>query len=508
MKPNDFKSLKSQLSSGKIILLLLGSMILFSLMAHAQVSINTDGTSPDPSAMLEVKSANRGLLLPRMSFASRPVTPATGLAIYQLDSGPGIYYYDGSAWQKISLASWDFWTPNGSDIYFISGRVGIGTITPDDHGLNVLNYISGKSAVRGADQSGQTIYAEGQLGVLAPSSLGIPYNVTNIGVLGIKPNNGNNGAAVYGWNNDDNTLNFGGLFYSDGVAAQGTNYGVYAIAEKANLNFAGYFKGRINIEGNSGSASGNDTTSNLVTATVKHTRFSDTRAIYGTSIPKGGYGVGLQGDGGWRGVHGEAFGQEYTGSAVGVYGTASGTAGSRYGIYGYAGGGTTSIGVFGSASGGTTNWGSYFIGSNYMSGDLRIGTTNAATGYILSINGKVACEEVLVQDMTAWPDYVFKPEYKLMSLDKLEQNIKENGHLPGLPSAMEIETNGLHIGSMQKQVVQKVEELTLYAIEQDKLLQEQGTILKEQGVILQELKKEMEKLKAENASLKKLLKNK
>jgi hypothetical protein len=495
MKPNHFQSQKNHLLSSTITMLLIGSMILFSFMTHAQVSINTDGTSPDPSAMLEVKSANRGFLLPRMSFANRPITPATGLAIYQLDSGPGIYYFDGSAWQKISLASWDFWNPNGADIFFNSGRVGIGTNTPDDHGLNVVNYMVGKSAVRGADQFEQTIYAEGQLGVLAPSSLGIPYTVTNIGVLGIKPNNGNNGAAVYGWNNDDNTFNFGGLFYADGTSVSGTNYGVYAIAEKASQNFAGYFRGRVLMDGNSTAVNGNDSLADVLSVRVNHTRSNDTRAIEGISTPQPGYGYGVYAEGGWVGVRGVATSATYLGTSYGVWGSASGSGGTR-------------IGVYGTASSGTTNWAGYFSGSTYISSDLRIGTTSAATGYILSVNGKVACEEVLVQDMTNWPDFVFKPEYKLMSLDRLEQNIKENGHLPGLPSALEIETNGLQIGSMQKQVVQKVEELTLYAIEQDKFLKEQGIVLKEQGAMLQELKKEMDALKAENASLKKLLKNK
>ena len=163
-------------------------------------------------------------------------------------------------------------------------------------------------------------------------------------------------------------------------------------------------------------------------------------------------------------------------------------------VYGEASGSTagTRIGVYGVATGGTANWGSYFVGSNYMSGDLRIGTTTAATGYALSINGKIACTEVLVQDMASWPDYVFKSNYNLMSLDNLEQSIKENGHLPGLPSAQEIETKGLHLGNMQKQVVEKVEELTLYTIEQ--------------GKMLKELKREIDALKAENALLKKAIK--
>lgn len=477
--------------------------VLSSMLTYSQVSINNDGSAPHASAMLEVKSTTRGFLLPRMNLATRPAAPTTGLMIYQLDFGPGIYFYNGAGWDKMSLAAYDFWNPNGSDIYFNAGRVAIGTNVADNNGLNVQNYIIGKGAVRGADQSGSYIYAEGYLGVLVPAPLGVPIAVTNVGVLGIKPNLGSNGAAVYGWNNDGNSMNYGGLFYTDGNYSQGTNYGIYSVAEKSNQNFAGYFRGRVSIDGNTGPSLAADSTQTVLSSRVKHIQYVDTRAVEGISTPKPGYGFGVYGQGGWRGVYGYGDGADYTGTTVGVYGDAYGTAGTRYGIYGIGGGtGTgTRVGVYGYAYGGATNWGSYFVGSNYMSGDLRIGTTTAATGYALSVNGKIACTEVLVQAMASWPDYVFKPEYNLMSLDNLEQNIRENGHLPGLPSAREIETNGLHLGNMQKQVVEKVEELTLYTIEQ-------GKLLKEQGKMLQEFKKEIDVLKAENASLKRSIGNK
>ncbi len=490
MNPTDLQSVKPCFSIHPIQWILTSIIVLFSALSNAQVSINTDGTNPDPSAMLEVKSSNRGLLLPRMNFAARPAAPATGLAIYQLDNGSGIYYYDGTAWQKISRASYEFWNPNGSDIFFTAGRVAIGTSNPNGNGMNVEHYVSGKGAVRGANQNNQTVFAEGYLGILYPGNIGIPGDpsINNIGVLGIKPNNGSNGAAVYGWNNDDNTANFAGLFFADGISGAGINYGVYAVAEKSGQNFAGYFRGRVSVVGNSGSAAGNDTTETPFISLVKHTRLVDTKAIEGISTPRPGYGIGVYGEGGWIGIKGSANAATYTGISYGIYGDATGSAGTR-------------IGVYGQAYGGTTNWAGYFAGSTYIGGFLCIGTTTPATGYALSVNGKIACEEVLVMDMASWPDYVFKPGYKLLSLGNLEQSIRDQGHLPGLPSAKEVETNGLNLGEMQKQIVEKVEELTLYTIEQGKLLQEQGKMLRE-------FKMEMDALKSENSSLKKLLENK
>ena len=66
----------------------------------AQVSLGS--TTPDNSAMLDIVSSNKGLLIPRMGLANRPAAPATGLLIYQTDNTPGFYYYNGSAWVSVA----------------------------------------------------------------------------------------------------------------------------------------------------------------------------------------------------------------------------------------------------------------------------------------------------------------------------------------------------------------------------------------------------------------------
>jgi hypothetical protein len=86
----------------KTILLFLMAALLITATAFAQnVGINTDGSAPDASAMLDVSSTSKGLLPPRMTTAQRTAitTPATGLTVYQTDGNKGLYFYDGSAWQ-------------------------------------------------------------------------------------------------------------------------------------------------------------------------------------------------------------------------------------------------------------------------------------------------------------------------------------------------------------------------------------------------------------------------
>jgi hypothetical protein len=118
-------------------------------------------------------------------------------------------------------------------------------------------------------------------------------------------------------------------------------------------------------------------------------------------------------------------------------------------------------------------------------GNVGIGTTDPQAK--LAVNGDVFAKKVKVT-LSGWPDYVFNATYRLRPLSEVEEFIKQYHHLPEVPSAEEIEKNGLDLGDNQATLLQKIEELTLYVIEQNKKQQQL-----EQG--MEALKQENDKLK-------------
>ena len=120
------------------------------------------------------------------------------------------------------------------------------------------------------------------------------------------------------------------------------------------------------------------------------------------------------------------------------------------------------------------------------SGNVGIGTTNP--GYLLSVKGIMGAEEVLVTN-AGWSDYVFDPGYHLQPLGETAKFIKENHHLPDIPSEAEVREKGVSLGEMQSKLLAKVEELTLHMIEADERIQradERNQRLEEQNHRLQE----------------------
>ncbi|QKX05842.1 hypothetical protein HN014_13300 [Aquimarina sp. TRL1] len=132
-------------------------------------------------------------------------------------------------------------------------------------------------------------------------------------------------------------------------------------------------------------------------------------------------------------------------------------------------------------------------------GNLAIGTIDTK-GYKLSIAGKAVAEEVKVALQTSWPDYVFKQGYELPTLNEVENHIKEKGYLIDIPSAKEVQENGILLGEMNSKLLQKIEELTLYTIKQEKKIQnleKENQEIKLLNKKLLELQSRLEKLESE-----------
>lgn len=121
-------------------------------------------------------------------------------------------------------------------------------------------------------------------------------------------------------------------------------------------------------------------------------------------------------------------------------------------------------------------------------GNVGINTSDIPPEYDLAVDGKAIMEEVKVQYSENWPDYVFAEGHNLKSLNEVEEFITERHHLPEIPSESEVAKNGINLGEMDAKLLQKIEELTLYLIDQNKKLE----LATEE---IQNLKLEIEELK-------------
>ena len=121
-----------------------------------------------------------------------------------------------------------------------------------------------------------------------------------------------------------------------------------------------------------------------------------------------------------------------------------------------------------------TNWQDPLIigtdGKVTLNGKVGVNTANTTSDYALAVDGGIITTKVHIQVADDWPDYVFGDGYRLMAAGQLRSYIGDHGHLPGIPSASEVEERGYDVADMQAALLRQVEELTLRVLDQQELI--------------------------------------
>lgn len=397
------------------------------------VAINEDGTTADASSILDVKSTTKGLLVPRVTTAQRTAiaVPAKGLLVFDVTTN-SFWFRNASSWVELADSTGNVWKKNTSSYVFLNSNanVGIGTAIP---GSDLTIYRPSPSialydAVAGKD----TTFS----GSIVGDSLNMVMNAFRR-------------TQLIGGTSGNILLQLSGS--SRGFPIYAGNVGIGIDTPKAKLHvlstmmvgagtpLSGY---EFNVTGDA--------------------YFSKTLML-GTGTAVSGYEFNVNGDAHVEGNtmlrnNGEALKIDGVNPFIQLY--QNGVAKS----YIYQTGNNLQIG---NSNG--NNTGNLVLYGN----QIAIGTGTPATGYKLSVAGKVICEELKVQLQGNWPDYVFSDKYKLEDLNKVEAFIKENKHLPNIPSADAIGNNGgVEVGEMQRKMMEKIEELTLYIIDLKKQVDE------------------------------------
>lgn len=419
----------------KILLSLALSISVMGAFAQKDnVGIGT--TKPDQSAALEISSSNKGLLTPRMSLQQRNAiqNPAEGLIVYQTDMLSGFYFYDGKEWKAMttqnSVAGVDGdWTLEGNTGLSSTAVLGSNTST-------VALKFRTKNQNGGILDDGKTF-----LGFIAGNG-NTGNDALAIGSYALASNNsGVNNTAIGGNALRYNTTGQNNLAIGGGALALNTS-GSQNIAIGANALLNNNASGNIAI----GAASlGSVTSGARNTAIGELTLFSNISGTDNVAIGKSAL-------------------QSNTGSgnvALGFNAGFSETGSNKLYI---ANTNTSTPLVYGDFT------------TKYLAvGEVAAADRAAATsgGYRLLVKGGMITEKikVAVAGSSDWADYVFEPSYKLMPLNSVEAFVKENKHLPNVPSADEMVKNGLDVTQTTAKLMEKIEELTLYIIDLNKQVQ-------------------------------------
>jgi hypothetical protein len=423
-------------------------------------SVGVGTNNPNASAMLDVTSTTKGLLPPRMNTASRLAIPlpAEGLMVYDTDV-KSFFVYNGTAWRDITGVGTSKWTLTGTNISNNNtGNVGIGM-----NATTVKLSVSGITHFyNGGEYSGRIQPIGDSLVINAKPGSGIPPSVTPGGNLLLQyPTNAleRSGNVGIGMANPIEKLALNGKM---GLYSGDVNYGSFQSLDNDFLLNATLGVSSPFVAGNDLilQYSSTNTTGRVgigISSPLDKLHINGILSVDDPILPA----IRLRKNGLQQGY----FLADNNGHVV------IGTAGSN----------TTGQLLF--ATRGTSNRISiehdkavsiYDRFGNkafnvFEDGRVSIGP-RAAQNYWFSVNGNMICEEVRVRLVANWPDYVFHQNYKLKSFDELRGFISLNQHLPNIPKAAEIEKNGMELGDMQKRMMEKIEELTLYILQLEERL--------------------------------------
>jgi hypothetical protein len=480
------------------------AIIFPAVMLAQSVSINADATAPDSSAMLDIKSDSKGLLMPRLTTLQRTsiAGPALGLTVFDKNTySYWIYRGDiNGGWVELLNSLDKHW--NKTDIHVFntnSGNVGIGTNTPASkltiNDINpVIGMLNNGLAVGHIQADGFDMkigtHPDNPVGDIIFQPKGIDrVTITETGKLGIGTsaptallsiNSSNNeppGLDLYENNVRKSYMNSGTnnlILGTDFDNATGTIRFQTRGADRMTINPSGY----VGIGTNTPSSE--LTVNSSVNTAIQLQRFGSNRGF--VKLENNDMILGPISLGALR-VSTNGINRMYVDNNgnVGIGTTESTSTFLTIGENGIGRSGVTFLGtinntergnLFFTNSGGTFNCyeGDFTIRTNgigfklFEDGNFAMGGTTKATNYRLSVHGKIIGTEVTAMAIANWPDYVFSDNYKLKPLAEVKNFIAVNKHLPNIPAASEIEKNGIPLGDMSKRLMEKVEELTLYII--------------------------------------------
>lgn len=434
--------------------------LLSSSVAFAQRENVGIGTiKPDASAVLDVNSSTKGLLMPRMSLQQRNSiqNPAKGLIIYQTDMISGFYYFDGSEWKGISNSEKS-----------VAGTDGDWT-NVGNSGLNsATNFLGTTDAVDLVFKVNNQ--KSGLIQVAAP-------NQTFFGYQSGKTSTGDDNIGIGNYSLTSNT-----------TGARNTAVGMHGL--------------RTNTTGNDNMAFGraslyNNTTGSNNTAIASAALFSNTTGVDNLALGTNALYVNTTGNYN-IGIGASALFQVNGNLNVGIGFSAGSLKNGNGNVYIGPYAGKSTIGLTGENNKlyiANTEGEVPLIYGDFSAKFVAIGDISAtsakrdglASNYGLLVQKGILTEKIKVATLTSadWADYVFEKNYKVMTLDEVEAFIKENKHLPNVPTTEEMMKNGNDLLKTDAKLLEKIEELTLYMIE---------------------MNKEIKSLKLENEQLKKEIK--